>query len=145
MSSAAACGIQREARQAGEPKQRIHVVNRRAKPASQLIKESTMNKLGKSLAGMFVAVTLVAAGGCASTSNKEGTGEYVDDTLITTKVKTAIFNEPTLKVAEINVETFKGAVQLSGFVKTQADIGKAGDVARGVGGVKSVKNDIRIK
>ena len=104
-----------------------------------------MNKLGKSLSAMFVAVTLVAVGGCASTAQKEGTGEYLDDTAITTKVKTAIFNEATLKVAEINVETFKGVVQLSGFVKTQAEINKAGDVARGVSGVKSVKNDIRIK
>lgn len=104
-----------------------------------------MNRFGKSLSAMFVAMTLAAIGGCASTAQKEGTGEYVDDTAITTKVKTAIFSEPTLKVAEINVETFKGVVQLSGFVKTQGDISKAGDVARGVGGVKSVKNDIRIK
>ena len=132
-------------RQAGELKQHIHVVDKRAEPALQLIKESTMNRFGKALSAMFVAVTLVAVGGCASTSQKEGTGEYVDDSVITAKVKTAIFNEPTLKVAEINVETFKGTVQLSGFVKTQADINKASDVARGVGGVKSVKNDIRIK
>jgi hyperosmotically inducible protein len=104
-----------------------------------------MNKLGRTLSAMFVAVTLVAVGGCASTAQTEGTGEYVDDSVITTKVKTAIFNEPTLKVAEINVETFKGVVQLSGFVKTQSDVGKASEVARGVGGVKSVRNDIRIK
>jgi hyperosmotically inducible protein len=142
---ASACGNQREARRAGESKQRIHVMHRRAEPALQLIKEPTMNKFGKSLSAMFVAVTLVAVGGCASTAQQEGTGEYVDDSVITTKVKTAIFNEPTLKVAEINVETFKGVVQLSGFVKTQSDVGKASEVARGVGGVKSVKNDIRIK
>ena len=65
----------------------------------------------------FIGVLLVAtAMGCASTRTQEGTGEYVDDTAITTKVKAAIFNEPTLKSAEINVETFKGVVQLSGFV-----------------------------
>ena len=104
-----------------------------------------MNKLGKALSAMAVAVTLVAAGGCASTAQKEGTGEYVDDSVITSKVKAAVFNEPSLKVAEINVETFKGVVQLSGFVKTQAEVSKASDVARKVGGVKSVKNDIRIK
>ncbi|MGP1614170.1 MAG: BON domain-containing protein, partial [Pollutimonas bauzanensis] len=69
----------------------------------------------------------------------------VDDSVITTKVKAAILNEPTLKVAEINVETFKGVVQLSGFVGSQADIRKAVEVARKVGGVKSVKNDMRIK
>jgi osmotically-inducible protein OsmY len=88
---------------------------------------------------------MITVVGCASTSKQEGTGEYIDDSVITTKVKAAIFNEPTLKVAEINVETFKGAVQLSGFVNSQADINKAVDVARGVHGVKSVKNDMRMK
>jgi osmotically-inducible protein OsmY len=83
--------------------------------------------------------------GCASTPKQEGTGEYVDDTVLTTKVKAAVFNEPTLKSAEINVETFKGVVQLSGFVRSQADASKAVEVARGVKGVKSVKNDMRIK
>jgi len=83
--------------------------------------------------------------GCASTSQKEGTGEYIDDSVITTKVKTAIFNEATLKSAEINVETFKGVVQLSGFVNSQSDINKAVELARGVSGVKSVKNDMRVK
>ncbi len=82
---------------------------------------------------------------CAPPPKQEGTGEYVDDTLITTKVKAAILNEPTLKVAEINVETFKGVVQLSGFVKDAADVAKAAQVARDIKGVKSVKNDIRLK
>jgi hyperosmotically inducible protein len=104
-----------------------------------------MRQLGKYLSALFLAVTLVSAVGCASTSKQEGTGEYVDDSVITTKVKAAILNEPDLKVAEINVETFKGAVQLSGFVGSQAAANKAVEVARGVGGVKSVKNDMRIK
>jgi osmotically-inducible protein OsmY len=90
---------------------------------------------------LFVALTL----GCASTAKQEGTGEYVDDTVITTKVKAAILNEPTLKSAEINVETFKGVVQLSGFVSSKAAETKAVEVARTVGGVKSVKNDMRLK
>ena len=90
---------------------------------------------------LFVAMAL----GCASTAKQEGTGEYFDDTVITSKVKAAVLNEPTLKSAEINVETFKGVVQLSGFVGSQADIGKAVEVARGVPGVKSVKNDMRLK
>ena len=94
----------------------------------------------------FVLVALLASLlGCAGTATTEGTGEYVDDTVITTKVKAAIFNEPSLKSAEINVETFKGAVQLSGFVNSRADINKAVEVARGVGGVTSVKNDMRLK
>ena len=83
--------------------------------------------------------------GCAATSKQEGTGEYIDDSVLTTKVKAAVFNEPSLKSTEINVETFKGVVQLSGFVNSQADINKAADVARGVKGVKSVKNDMRVK
>jgi osmotically-inducible protein OsmY len=104
-----------------------------------------MNQVSKYLSAVFLAVTLVSAVGCASTSKQEGTGEYMDDSVITTKVKTAIFNEATLKSAEINVETFKGVVQLSGFVNSQADINKAAEVARGVSGVKSVKNDMRVK
>jgi osmotically-inducible protein OsmY len=94
----------------------------------------------------FIAVLIVAlAMGCASTAKQEGTGEYVDDTVITAKVKAAVFNEPSLKSAEINVETFKGVVQLSGFVNSQADINKAVEVARGVAGVTSVKNAMRLK
>ncbi len=104
-----------------------------------------MKQLGKYLSALFMAVMLVTVVGCASTSKQEGTGEYVDDTAITTKVKAAIFNEPTLKSAEVNVETFKGVVQLSGFVSSQAAVNKAVEVARTVSGVKSVKNDMRIK
>jgi osmotically-inducible protein OsmY len=95
-----------------------------------------------SLAGiLFVATAL----GCASTAKQEGTGEYFDDTVITSKVKAAIFDEPALKSAEINVETFKGVVQLSGFVSSQAAENTAVAAARKVPGVKSVKNDMRLK
>jgi hyperosmotically inducible protein len=104
-----------------------------------------MNKFNKVLSAAFLAVTLVSVVGCASTSQKQGTGEYVDDAIITTKVKAAIFNEASLKSAEINVETFKGVVQLSGFVNSQADINKATSLARSVKGVTSVKNDMRLK
>jgi hyperosmotically inducible protein len=93
----------------------------------------------------FFAIVLAALMGCASTATQEGTGEYVDDTVITTKVKAEIFNEPSLKSAEINVETFKGVVQLSGFVNSQDDINRAVRVARSVKGVVSVKNDMRLK
>ncbi len=94
---------------------------------------------------LVLTIALASAWGCGATATKEGTGEYIDDSVITAKVKAAIFNDATLKVNEINVETFKGVVQLSGFVKSQADIDKAVQVARGVAGVKSVKNDMRIK
>jgi len=121
----------------------------------------------KSISAVFLAVLLATVLGCApsptrqasgecasplltqhycsTTASRETMGEYVDDAVITTKVKAAIFKEASLKSSEINVETFRGTVQLSGFVKFQADIDRAGDVARGVGGVKSVSNDMRLK
>ena len=101
--------------------------------------------ISKRLTTVLFSFLLVAVAGCASTSKSEGTGEYIDDTVITTKVKAEIFNEPSLKSRELNVETFKGTVQLSGFVSSQADINKAVEVARSVKGVKSVKNDMKIK
>lgn len=104
-----------------------------------------MNKFSKVLSAAFLAATLVSVVGCASTSQQQGTGEYVDDAVITTKVKAALFNEPSLKSLEIKVDTFKGAVQLSGFVNSQADINKAVEVARSVKGVTTVKNDMRLK
>ncbi len=104
-----------------------------------------MKLTAKLLAAFFFAMALTSVVGCASTATKEGTGEYVDDSVITTKVKAAIFNEPTLKSAEINVETFKGVVQLSGFVNSRHDINKAVEVARSVKGVTSVKDDMRVK
>ena len=99
----------------------------------------------KIIAAFLLAVSFATMLGCASTSSKECTCEYIDDTVITTKVKAAILNEETLKSAEINVETFKGVVQLSGFVNSEADIAKAAQVAREVKGVTSVKNDMRLK
>ncbi len=91
----------------------------------------------------FIGFATLAA--CASTSKTEGTGEYVDDTVITAKVKAAVLNEPTLKSAEINVETFKGRVQLSGFVSSRTDIDRAVAVTRTVKGVTAVSNDMRLK
>jgi osmotically-inducible protein OsmY len=94
---------------------------------------------------LFAAVSLTALAGCAGTQKQESTGQYIDDTGITTAVKAAIFNEPTLKSAEINVETFKGRVQLSGFVSSRANIDRAVQVAQGIKGVTSVGNDMRLK
>lgn len=92
-----------------------------------------------------LAIVLFSMLGCASTATQEGTGEYLDDTVITTKVKAAIFNEPMLKSTEINVETYKGVVQLSGFLSSAAGIKKAVEAARSVKGVSAVKNDMRVK
>jgi len=95
---------------------------------------------------LLVCIALVTVFvGCASTPTKESTGEYVDDSTITSKVKAAIFDDPALKVFQINVETFKGEVQLSGFVDSAQAVKRAGEVARSVGGVKSVKNNLNVK
>ncbi len=99
----------------------------------------------KYISTIIFAVILATVLGCASTPKHESTGELFDDSVITTKVKAAVFNEPSLKSAEINVETFKGVVQLSGFVSTEVDIKKAAEVARNIKGVTSVKNDMRVK
>ncbi len=97
------------------------------------------------LKNVLLVILLVTFVGCASTASREGTGEYIDNSVITTKVKAAIFGDESLKSSEINVETFKGVVQLSGFVSSQADINRAVEVARSVKGVTSVKNDMRVK
>ena len=104
-----------------------------------------MERIMRSVPMLAVAMLLALFVGCASTESSSGTGEYIDDTVITTKVKAAIFNEPTLKSAEINVETYKGVVQLSGFVSSRDNINTAIRVARGVKGVKSVSNDMELK
>ena len=93
----------------------------------------------------FLVIMLSSLLGCASTLKHEGTGEYFDDSVITTKVKAAIFDELSLKSADIHVVTFKGVVQLSGFVNSRAEINKAIEIARGVAGVTSVKNDMVLK
>lgn len=99
----------------------------------------------KTLGALLATLVLVGSVGCASSRTQEGTGQYVDDSVITTKVKAAILGEPGLKVAEINVETFKGVVQLSGFVSSREDIDSAVRVARAVNGVTSVKNNMQLK
>jgi osmotically-inducible protein OsmY len=99
----------------------------------------------RGLRALLTILLLTAAVGCAPTRTHEGTGQYVDDSVITTKVKAAILGEPGLKSSEINVETFKGVVQLSGFVNSSADIGTATKVAHNVAGVTSVKNDMHVK
>lgn len=103
------------------------------------------NRTGPFLLQITLALLLALTLGCASTSRQESTGEYVDDSVITGKVKAAILNDPALTSAEINVETFKGVVQLSGFVGSQTEINQAVALARGVKGVTSVKNDMHVK
>jgi osmotically-inducible protein OsmY len=94
----------------------------------------------------LVCVTLMLAfAGCAATNTRESTGDYVDDSVITTKVKAELVGDPVTKAYQINVKTFKGVVQLSGFVDTAESKDKAGEIARGVEGVVDVKNDLTVK
>ena len=94
----------------------------------------------------FVLLALIAfVAACASTRTQESTGEYVDDSVITTKVKSLLAGDDFFKSFQISVETYKGIVQLSGFVNSQEAVDKAGQIARSVNGVKSVKNDLIVK
>ncbi|HEY8219139.1 MAG TPA: BON domain-containing protein [Methylobacter sp.] len=104
-----------------------------------------MKYLIRFFSAFFLALTLLTATGCASTKTTEGTGEYVDDSVVTTKVKAALAGDPNVSAAEVNVETFKGVVQLSGFVSSRAEMNRALEVTRGVPGVKSVKNNMQLK
>jgi len=98
------------------------------------------------LIGCFMILMLIATlVACASTSTQSGPGEYFDDSVITTKVKSEFAADDFLKSFEISVETYKGTVQLSGFVDSQKAVDKAGEIARGVKGVTSVKNNLNVK
>jgi osmotically-inducible protein OsmY len=91
---------------------------------------------------LILTTTLVA---CASTRTHESTGEYVDDSVITTKVKSLLANDDFFKAFQISVETYKGIVQLSGFVNSRQAVDRAGQIARSVEGVKSVRNNLIVK
>jgi osmotically-inducible protein OsmY len=104
----------------------------------------------KAILRFFSALCVVASlslitTACASKPQQEGTGEYIDDTVITTKVKAAIIKDDDLKATEINVETFKGVVQLSGFVSSKQAAQKAVELTRSISGVKSVVNKMTVK
>ena len=95
---------------------------------------------------LLVLLMLIATfAACASTRTRESTGEYVDDSVITTKVKSLLAADDFLKSFQISVKTFQGTVQLSGFVNSQQAADKAGQIAKSVNGVKSVKNDLIVK
>ena len=103
-------------------------------------------KKGPIVIRYFVLLMLIATFiACASTRKHESTGQYVDDSVITTKVKTQLANDDFLKSFQISVETFKGVVQLSGFVNSKNAVDKAGQIARSVKGVTSVKNNLIVK
>jgi osmotically-inducible protein OsmY len=94
---------------------------------------------------LVVLMMIAAFVACASTPKQEGTGDYVDDSVITTKIKTQLASDDFLKSFQISVESRKGIVLLSGFVDSQKAVDKAGQIARGVDGVKSVRNNLVVK
>ena len=94
---------------------------------------------------LVILMLIAALAACASTPTRESTGEYVDDSVITTKVKSLLAEDDFLKSFQISVETYKGIVQLSGFVNSRQAVDKAGQIARSVNGVKSVKNNLIVK
>ena len=104
-----------------------------------------MKKRNRYVGYFIVVMLMVAFVACASTSKQESTGEYVDDSVITTKVKTLLAADDFLKSFQISVETYKGTVQLSGFVSSQNAVDKAVQITRSVSGVKAVKNSLIVK
>lgn len=104
-----------------------------------------MSKLYRILQLLLCIGLLTASISCAATQKHESTGQYVDDSVITTKVKAAIFKEDTLKTLQINVKTYKAVVQLSGFVDSAQNVAKAGELAKLVEGVVTVENDLVVK
>jgi osmotically-inducible protein OsmY len=104
-----------------------------------------MNANWSKMSYLFLCLITALAVGCAGSKTKESTGEYIDDSAITTKVKAKLTEDKEVSALAISVETFKGVVQLSGFAKSEQERQKAAQLARSVGGVKEVKNDIRLK
>jgi len=104
-----------------------------------------MTILMKWLAAIAVAFALAGVVGCSATATRESTGQYVDDSSITTKVKAKFVEDKTVSALRIHVETFQGVVQLSGFANTDSERDRAVELARSVPGVKNVKDDIQIK
>lgn len=104
-----------------------------------------MKNFSKYALAVFFAVSMISMIGCAAPDKQQTVGAYIDDATVTTRVKAAIFDDPGLRFSEINVETFDGVVQLSGFVSTQLEINRAIQMTQTIQGVKSVKNDMQLK
>lgn len=99
----------------------------------------------KSKAGVLFAALLITLGGCAATGSQDSTGQLIDDSAITTKVKADFVADKTVSALDIGVETHRGIVQLSGFAKSKEEIRQAESIARQVGGVRGVRNDIVLR
>jgi len=102
-------------------------------------------KIAQRFITMLVAAAALGLAACAPTAHRQGTGEYIDDAVITSKVKAAFAADPTVKATEVKVDTFKGTVQLSGFVESRESAQKAVQLAREVKGVREVRNNTVLK
>jgi len=128
-------------------KVRLQLPGRAATVNSQLEQKGFEMNSFKRVSAICLAALLVSVSGCMTTpaANQESAGEYMSDSWITTKVKAALIEDSQVRATEVNVETFKGIVQLSGFVSSGSAMAQAVRVAGGIKGVTSVKNDMRIK
>ena len=104
-----------------------------------------MQKSKPFISYLILVLLVITFAACGSTPKQESTGDYVDDSVITTKVKSLIAADDFLRSFEISVETRKGVVMLSGWVGTRDAVNKAGQIAQGVAGVKAVRNDLVVK
>lgn len=107
--------------------------------------KTSLRIISTSLVLFLGAGAMLFSTGCAGTATRESTGEYIDNSAITTKVKSALAADEVVKAREINVDTFRGTVQLSGFVNTSAEKERAEQIASGVQGVREVRNNITVK
>jgi hyperosmotically inducible protein len=104
-----------------------------------------MKKLVRSFCSAFALMAALVLWGCAGDQTHQSTGEMMDNAAITAKVKAALIDDPGVKGMSVNVDTFRGEVQLNGFVETEAQKSRAEDIAAGVDGVKMVKNNLTVK
>ena len=104
-----------------------------------------MNSPKPLIVALLVATTLPGLVSCTQSPKRETVGEYTDDATITTRVKAALVRDPDVSAAQVNVETYRGVVQLSGFVDSAASARRAAELAREVPGVRSVKNDLTVR
>jgi len=102
-------------------------------------------KIAQRFTTILVTAAVLGLAACAPTAHRQGTGEYIDDAVITSKVKAAFADDPTVKATEVKVDTFKGTVQLSGFVESRESAQKAVQLAREVKGVREVRNNTVLK
>jgi hyperosmotically inducible protein len=126
----------------GDRSERLELAKRNQRNGTKAPAMRTANGLRSALMALALITSLAA---CSVTSGRETVGEYVDDATITTKVKAAMFDEPSLKVMQIGVETMQDVVQLSGFVDSAQTKARAGELARSVKGVREVKNDLVVR